>query len=284
MAAGGSHSVESRFVHRFVAMALFAVVLIGCGGSVEATAGSSAKPPTAHREPPAPLKAKFFSLDQTPVVTLRPPTPTNRLVLYLHGSAESSSALVEEEVRPLTTALLARGFAVAASTGGQDSNWGNRASVKDSVDLVHHLGYKHVYILAQSMGGIGGVELIDKLRPVAWAGIFPVCNARSVWALGGEAGDIEAIWGPGPPPAKISPVEAKDVKGMPALMFASPEDTHVPVGPNADACASWMNRRGADAKVIETVGEHGDPSNFQPKRLANFFSRASRRLGGRPSS
>lgn len=208
------------------------------------------------------------------MLVLRPQRPTSRLVLYLHGSGSQASVLEEEQVKPLVDAFLAKGFAVAASNGGSEYNWGSAASVRESASLARRLGYKHVYILAQSMGGIGGVELIDRLHPVAWAGIFPVCDARSIWRLGREAAEIEAVWGHGPPPKRISPVKARDVKGLPVIMFASPEDTDVPMSENADRCAAWMRRGGAHVTMVETTGEHGDPSNFQPGLLSAFFARA----------
>jgi hypothetical protein len=260
-----------RAIRRTILLALFAAVLIGCGASGQDDASTDA----AHAATrPQPVPTGFSSVDGTPVLVLRPQQPTNRLVLYIHGSGNQANVLEEEQLQPLVKAFLAKGFAVAASTGGGEYNWGSPASVQESAQLARGLGYRHVYILAQSMGGIGGVELIDRLHPVAWAGIFPVCDARSIWRLGDEAPEIEAVWGPGPPPKKISPVTAKDVKGLPVLMFASPEDTVVPIGENADRCAAWMRRGGAQVKVVETIGEHGDPSNFQPGRLASFFARA----------
>jgi hypothetical protein len=252
-------------------LGLFAALLIGCGASARDDGATGAASAAA---PPAAVPSGYSSVNGTPVLVLRPDRPTDRLVLYLHGSGEQASTLEEKQLKPLVDAFLAKGFAVAASNGGDEYNWGSPASVQDSVRLVQGLGYKHVYILAQSMGGVGGVELIDRLHPVAWAGIFPVCDARSIWRLGEEAPEIEAVWGPGPPPKKISPVRAKDVGGLPVMMFASPEDTDVPKSENADRCAAWMRKGGARVTMVETSGEHGDPSNFQPGRLSAFFARA----------
>jgi predicted peptidase len=219
----------------------------------------------------------YSSVGGTSVLVFRPRTPTNRLVLYLHGSYEEASALLNEEVTPLVAEFVRNGFAVVASTGGDDNNYGNPVSVADSVELARQTGYKNIYILAQSMGGIGGIELIDKLHPVAWAGIFPVCNLRNLWARHNGTKEIEEAWGPGPPPKRVSPAKAKDVSGLPVLMFASPEDTEVPIEQNARTCARWMTRGGARVKIVETEGEHGDPSNFQPRRLTQFFLRAMRK-------
>jgi hypothetical protein len=255
---------------RTILLALFATLLIGCGasGHEDGTTGS------AKAARPEPVPTGYSTVNGTPALVLRPDRPTNRLVLYLHGSGEQASVLEEEQLKPLVDAFLRKGFAVAASDGGDESNWGVPSSVQDSAILARRLGYKDVYILAQSMGGIGGVKLIDLLHPVAWAGIFPVCDARSVWRGGEDTEEIEAAWGPGPPPKDISPVKAKDVKGLPVIMFSSPEDTNVPKSENADRCAAWMRKGGAQVTVVETTGEHGDPSNFQPARLSGFFAQA----------
>jgi predicted esterase len=245
------------------------VVCLLLGSAVAGLACSSAS------TRPTRLPTGYSSVNGTPALVLRPKKPTNRLVLYIHGSGSQADVLEEEQLAPTVHALLRRGFAVAASNGGGEYNWGSAESVQDSVRLAERTGYKHVYILAQSMGGIGGVELIDRLHPVAWAGIFPVCDARSIWNLGDEAAEIEAVWGPGPPPGRISPVKARDVKGMPIMMFSSPEDTVVPKKENADRCAAWMRREGAHVTVVQTTGQHGDPSNFQPGRLSSFFAGAA---------
>jgi pimeloyl-ACP methyl ester carboxylesterase len=245
---------------------LLAAGLLGCAASAGTDSSADASP--------APVPTGYSSVNGTPVLLLRPQKPTNRLVLYVHGSGSQADVLEEEQVQPLVRAFLRRGFAVAASNGGGEDNWGSPKSVEDSVMLARRTGYKHIYILAQSMGGIGGVELIDRLHPVAWAGIFPVCNARSLWNINNGRAEMEAVWGPGPPPARISPVKAKDVKGLRVMMFASPEDTAVPIAQNAEQCAAWMGRRGAQVTLVETTGEHGDPSNFQPARLSSFFARA----------
>jgi hypothetical protein len=265
-------------MRRTLVIAVLVLGLLGCGAAGGAGTSGSSSDAAKQASGPKPLPSGYSNVNGTPVLLLRPPQPTNRLVLYLHGSGSQADVLEEEQVGPTVQELLRHGFAVAASNGGGpgdngEYNWGSPRSVEDSVKLAQRTGYKHVYILAQSMGGIGGVLLIDKLHPVAWAGIFPVCNLTNLWEHE-ESGLIEAVWGPGAPPKKLSPVTAKDVKGLPVLMFGSPEDTTVPLEENERECQRWMTKGGAHVKIVETVGEHGDPSNFQPTRLANFFSRA----------
>jgi pimeloyl-ACP methyl ester carboxylesterase len=177
-------------------------------------------------------------------------------------------------VLALTESLLAHGFAVAASNAHGPQNWGDPPSVSDYVRLDRQLGYKHVLILAQSMGGLDGLQLVDRLRPEAWAGIYPVCNAQSSYDSTELNPFVEEAW-PGPPPKYLSPVIPRDLKGLPVLIWASPEDKVVSFKENSERCSRIMRERGADIRLIRTEGDHGDPSNFHPARLTSFFESAS---------
>lgn len=219
--------------------------------------------------------ASYLEVGGQRAQVLRPPVPNGHLVLYIHGASGSADAISEGPVVPLTHALLARGYTVAASDAHGPQNWGNPASVADYVHLAHRLHFKRINILAQSMGGLDGVQLIDRLHPEAFAGIFPVCNIDS---LGPSLAPnwrelIEGAWG-GWAPARMSPVKASDVAGLPVMLWASLEDKMVPKAQNADVCAAWMRNRGAKVTELTTEGEHGDPSNFQPRQLAQFFAAA----------
>ena len=201
-------------------------------------------------------------------LVITPARPTDRLALYVHSAGGSADAITEWPVDRLTETLLRSGFAVAASDAHGPTNWGNPASVADYVHLVHRLPYERIYVIAQSMGGLDAVQLIDRIHPEAWAALFPVCNVDS---LGPEfSEEIAAAWNGWPPPS-LSPVKAEDVDGLRVLIWASPEDQLVPKAQNADVCARWMRHRGARVRVVATEGEHADPSNFRPDWLARFF-------------
>lgn len=203
----------------------------------------------------------------------RSPTPSNRVVLYVHGAGETAAdSLYRRNTVLLTRRLLKDGYSVATSDAHGD-NWGTERSVRDYANLVRWLrsrGLTRVYVLAQSMGGMDAMQLIDRVRPVAWAGIFPVCN------LAAEARDSRLVpsiqtahpWGL---PSHLSPVRPSRVRGLRMMFWASYADTTVPRASNTDVCASYARSRGADVRVITTRGEHGDPSNYQPGRLAAFF-------------
>ncbi len=217
---------------------------------------------------------RSFVVDHQRALLLRPEAPNGRLVLYIHGASGSAEAINEPPVLSLTKELLRDGFSVAASDAHGPQNWGDPASVADYVRLDRRLGFKHVLILAQSMGGLDGLQLVDRLHPEAWAGIYPVCNARSSYKSAELRPFVEEAW-PGPPPKVLSPVEPKDVASLPVLIWASPEDKVVSFKENSELCAHRLRSRGADVKLVRTEGDHGDPSNFHPRWLAKFFERAS---------
>lgn len=246
-------------MRRAAAVVIAGVFIAGCGGpTIESIPGGT---------------VRELTVGGQRAIVLTPPEPTRKLVLYVHGAGGTADAIREAPVTPLTAALVHAGFAVAASDAHGMENWGNAASVTDYVRLAHHLGYPDLYVLAQSAGGLDAVQLIDWLHPRAWVGIYPVCNAESVYRLGKFSGNIEEGLGAGPPPARLSPARARDARGLPVLMWASPEDKMVPKRENADECARWMRKEGAHVRVIATRGEHGDPSNFHPRRLSDFFQR-----------
>jgi pimeloyl-ACP methyl ester carboxylesterase len=209
----------------------------------------------------------------------RPAHPNGTLVLYVHGAGGDATAITNPSYSPplhrLVGTLLRHGYTVASDDAHGPENWGNPASVRDYVRLVHRLGFRHVVILAESMGGLDGVQLIDHIHPDAFAALFPVCNLRSLEEnplLAPESSAIyRAAWNGQPPPASLSPVKARDVTGLRVILWASPEDRIVPKRENADVCAAEFRRGGANVTEIATAGEHGDASNFQPHRLLRFL-------------
>ncbi len=226
----------------------------------------------------------YFTLGGQRDQVIRPSVPNGDLVLYVHGAGGSAASLEEApQATKILQPLLAAGFTVASSDADGPQTWGNPASVAAYVALAHHLRHARIGIVAQSMGGLDGVQLIDLLHPFAWAGIYPVDNLASIgpsisplyWQI------FETAW-EGQPPKSVSPAKAEDVTDLPVLLWASPEDTIVPKVENADVMAHWMRRGGAHVTEVTTEGDHGDPSNFQPARLVRFFLKAPPRTAWKP--
>jgi len=208
-------------------------------------------------------------------VIARPKQPTDRVVIYVHGAGEDAASTLTVTARAATiTALVDAGYAVAGSDA-HGNNWGAPASVKDYLALARRLGAEgltRVYVLAQSMGGLAGLKLLAAIRPVAWAGIFPVCNLRSLYG-GQYVHEIRAAYGPGLIAALTadSPIVPVGVRGLRMIFWASPADKVVSKVENTDRCAASARAGGARVQVVTTRGDHGDPSNYQPARLVAFF-------------
>lgn len=203
-------------------------------------------------------------------VLIRPLTgPATAVVIYHHGASETAvSVFTDLQKRPLITALLSSGYAVAADDAHGD-NWGNDASTADydrlAVDLAERIQVDHVLVLAQSMGGLSGLRSLSRTPNVAaWAGIYPVVNLTTTARSARFAASVKAAYGRTPPP-EANPLSA-DVR-VPLLAWASAEDTWVPKAENAD-------RLRGNVTVVTATGEHGDGSHFDAERLVAFYKAA----------
>ncbi len=206
-------------------------------------------------------------------VVLRPSVPTNRLVVFFHGSGGYASNIIEHPALiPITNIFLRRGFAVAASDAHGPQTWGSPESVVDYVHLIHRLGYPRVFLFGGSMGGLATMQVIGRVHPEAVALEAPVCNLRGVPLL--EAA-VSMRWGQRRP-AYLSPVGARPYPGLPVKIWASPEDTWVPKDRNADFCARELRRGGARVTEVATAGEHTNTHAVAPAGVPNFFSAVSR--------
>ena len=156
--------------------------------------------------------------------------------------------------------------------------------MQDQLALVAALrerGLREVYVLALSMGGLDGLQLLDRVDVKAWAGIFPACQLASVWDRGLYRGQIRAAYGLSAkqsPRAALrgrSPVAIDPPAGLPMRFWASPGDRVIPMRENATACAQIARRRGAVVELTTTRGDHGDASNYDADGVLALFERAT---------
>jgi pimeloyl-ACP methyl ester carboxylesterase len=234
-------------------------------------------------------KTTQVTLAGQPDVLITAPHPTNKIVVYVHGAGETAAtSLTDPEKKPTFKLLLAHGYSIVASNAHGLENWGDPASVQDYLNLIkwlRHRGLTRLYVIAQSMGGMDGTELLNHVRPVAWAGIYPACNLHSIYVRPGEmvkgigtigpfAGAIDSAYGTHVKAAlrAESPVQFHGVRGMPMIFWSSPHDEVVPKVSNTDVCAAEARHEGAKVTVVSTTGNHGDKSNFDPARLLSVFS------------
>ena len=215
-------------------------------------------------------------------VIASPRAPTNRVVIFSHGKGRDAAGLMNDAA-PLVGGLLAHGYTVVTSDAHGDA-WGNPASREDYVEVARAMrrrGLDEVFMLARSMGGLASLATIRRIRPVAWAGIYPACNLRSLRTF---RASITRAWGaPWPRLARagvLDPVPPRGVGGLPMIFWASSGDTVVSKRRNTDVCAAAARRAGASVTVVPTAGDHGHPSNSDPERLAAFFDAAAQSRSG----
>ncbi len=215
-------------------------------------------------------------------VLVAPKRPTAKVVVYTHGAGENVENMFRDPRKePIFAALLDAGYALAATDAHAD-NWGSLASERDQVALVGELrgrGLSDVYVLALSMGGLNGLQLLDDVPVRAWAGIFPACDLASVYALGLYRGQIRAAYDRtgrrlGDAIARRSPVDFDPPDGLPMRFWASPGDRVIPTRENTGACAEIARRRGARVEVTTTRGDHGDASNYDAAGVLRLFASA----------
>jgi len=253
-------------------LSLLALLLVsGCGG------GGDAAPA------PAPGTIEQFSVGGQAAVLIRASQDTGRVVLYTHGSGERVGNIFRDpKKKEIFDVLLREGYALAA-TDAHGDNWGSAVSERDQLALVDELrerGLRDLYVLALSMGGFNGLQLLDDVGVKAWAGIFPACDLASVYALGLYRGQIRSAYGRtgrrlGDAIARRSPVDVDPLEaGLPMRFWASPGDRVIPKRENTDACAALARRRGARVQVTTTTGDHGDPSSYDAAGVLRLFESA----------
>jgi hypothetical protein len=208
------------------------------------------------------------------VVIVIPRRSRHRAILFEHGSGETADLDIDAAPSaPTIAALVGAGYTWAESDAGFN-NWGDRASLADDVAVarwLHAHGDPVVDIGADSMGGLDATQLIPLIHPQAVFELFPVCDERTVLD---EFGIL--MHRADAPLKRLSPVTMHDVRGLPMLFTASPEDTIVPKVTNADVCTREARAAGARVQEVTTKGEHGNSSNWKASRLVSFLNQAER--------
>lgn len=257
-----------------VSLLCLLLAVAGCGAD-----GPKPAPTTSSAE----ADIERFEVRGQAAALITPEPRTERVVVYMHGAGERIETAFRDVAKNDTfMTLLKAGYALAA-TDAHGDNWGNPASVQDQLALIAKLrdqGLREVYVLALSMGGLDGMQVLGRVEVKAWAGIFPACQLASVWDRGLYRGQIRAAYGlsshesPRSALRGRSPVTIDPPAGLPMRFWASPGDRVIPKRANTDACAAIARRRGARVEVTTTRGDHGDPSNYDAAGVLGLFESA----------
>jgi pimeloyl-ACP methyl ester carboxylesterase len=250
------------------------LTLTGCSGTGGTDADPAASP--AGTGPSAAPGTTRFEVDGVPAVLRVPEESNGRLVVYLHGAGGNEESILGLQPQALLVdGLVDEGYTVVASDAHGDA-WGNAESVAAHAaaaeEAAARTGTTSVFLVAESMGGLAGAQLATgpELQGVeALVGIYPVCDVSSVYPRFADA--VDAAFGDDVDAAldRLSPVDLGGT--VPLMVWASPQDTVVPKTANADVCVQQARQAGADALLVESVGEHGDPSHFDLRTVLSFF-------------
>lgn len=290
------HGTE-RWTTRVAAALVVVPLLSACTGPLQARPGPVVATAAPHGSPhPVPAGEPLpdhgagvheVQVDGQDAIVIRPDVPNGRLVIYAHGyEARATAVLNDEAFGELADGLVAAGYVVAAGDAGGDA-WGDPASVDSHAALAAAVtdlvAATDVYLVAESMGGLAGARLVEGRRIPglrAYAGIQPLCDLGSVYDE--YAASIDAAYGPavGTALRELSPVPLDGA--VPALFWASEDDTVVAKARNADACAAQVVADGGRALVVAAEGDHGDPSHYDLGVLLELFDSTAVGPGGPP--
>lgn len=233
------------------------------------TTGEKASAAAVIRPPAA---AKVLDDQRARTLVLLPARSRGRLVLFVHGSGGNEHSLLLERKRErVANALLADGYVLAAALAGGNA-WGNPTTVQDyrafATALMQRYHLTRVYMMAESMGGLAGMQLGNRLTAArALVGIYPVCDLRTMLRHRSFTAAIAAAWA-GRGAEAVEPVAPAR---LPTMVWASAGDTVVPRASNGASCVARARAAGTSATLVPTAGEHGDPSNFQAAAVVRFF-------------
>lgn len=216
-------------------------------------------------------------------------TSKNKYVIFFHGSTGSADQLwTADNQNKVLQALLDDGYVVIASDYTSNINWGNAQSQTDTLDLINN--YKKYlnledqpYVYATSMGGITALNAISKkiIIPKAAVLIYPVTNLKNMFQ-GGFKDQIKTAYSISndyefdTKTKGLDPVNDADVSvfsHVPFRVYSSYQDTLVPRTENTDKLKSKVISVNGSIDVIDSIGEHGDVSNFKPIEILNFFAK-----------
>jgi pimeloyl-ACP methyl ester carboxylesterase len=206
------------------------------------------------------------------------------VVVYHHGADERVEQVgLERGADTLVGGLARAGWAVAATDAGGD-NWGDDASLAANTALWEEVARRLddpelVVLLGHSMGGLSSLRcVLEACVPDidGWIGIYPVVDQRTMVdaSVAGElVPEILERFGGRPPSSKVplEQAEALAALDLPMIVWASPDDTVVPMDTNAVELERRITDAGGSIERREAEGEHLDPSHIDVPALVAFL-------------
>lgn len=206
-------------------------------------------------------------------------------VMYHHGAGETETAWTSDALKFGTReSLLAQGHILSASAAAGD-NWGNTAGLNayaaQWTDVQTRYAPSKLVFYSQSMGGETGLLTIAAATmPVrGWYGVFPACNLAEEYSLSFTTaintaynipgGGTYAVQTAGHDPVLLS----GSLFTIRMRFTGSTADGTVPVTQNAVQMQTLVSPTALESFLLQSIGAHGDTSNFIPSDVVSFFAR-----------
>jgi alpha-beta hydrolase superfamily lysophospholipase len=205
------------------------------------------------------------------------------LVVYLHGIDDDHTVLQSDDKRiQLVRRLVTDGYVVAASDAHFNA-WGNPESQDDYVSLAAELtrryGTPRTFLLAESMGGVAGTQILASDRIPHLLGMAAVSPLIDLDVARGteQESSLRRAYGGSLPTGVANPAAqpASAFAGTHLRFYLAAEDELVVSADNADPLVARL-RNVADVSVVACSGGHVDSSCFQAEDVAGWFGALAR--------
>jgi acetyl esterase/lipase len=211
----------------------------------------------------------------------------NKFIIFFHGAGGGAYDLLQNDPlhNSMLKAFLKSGYILIGSDYSTIQNWGNESSLSETKQMLVYYRSKfnledNPYVYMSSMGGSTALNAIAHgiINPKAVVAVSPVTNLNDMYIgqfqsslnLAYHSQDVTEF---NKASVGYNPVDDDPVVFLkiPMLIWDSDSDTVVNKKQNTDLLKERVNKIGGNVNVVETSGEHGDISNFDPEKALEFF-------------
>ena len=208
-----------------------------------------------------------------------------KVAVWFHGQGGDVTSRIDDP----TLEALADGGWLVITCDFHINNWGNEDAIADLLACLALVetawGISDVLLFAGSMGGLASLNALHRGAldgyPVrGWYGTMPVCDLGAAYDSGGTfESQIETAHGFSGSgnfadgTAGYDPASASSWPLIRYRFLASPDDTLVSKADHTDVLRSLLPGGVVENSLLETSGEHGDASHYNPTDLTDFADR-----------
>lgn len=212
---------------------------------------------------------------------LEPDTPNGRGIVWHHGWQQDETTL--EATSNITFAAMLAAAGYTQICVDIDPLFGNDTALTRTAAAHNYLASEYsitqVVHIGISMGGISGKLLFvgDTLTGyVGYVGFQDICDLAAIYAddPDGAAAVIDAAYPSGfSGHDPLNDYAGTDYAGLKMRFYASAADISVPKADHATPMAALVSGYALENTVVETGGDHGDPTGINAADVLAFVNR-----------